>query len=475
MRSEIFERIGRESAERTEERKIYPRRELAALNDALREIGAGIRKSAPERPGPTLAWLLDNAALAEREGRRALRALRRAKLTAAGENTAIGELCRSLVRCGAGELTETEVGCAVDAYTAESFLPEEELALLPDMLRAHIVIYTAEVWKSIDGIAEREEKYLHGISRALKCLHALQGGMLQDIVLAHDPVERILLQDPEELYPKLDVPSRARLRACLRRMAEREDERPDRMARRILSAGEPVRRLAKETEPRTMTGRLYFAALTGVSLGIFLIFCLAVKDIAAAGLFLLPAAAAGRALCDFFALRLVSPRGTLRLALTDGIPDNAKTLCVITSLITKPGDAGELGRRLREFAAANRNCGENLYFGLLLDFKDAPREEMPEDAALRREAEEVLQELRREDERYFLFLRGRKYAATEARFMGEERKRGALAALFDRLRGEGDLPVFGEGLPADIRYVLTLDSDTRAEPYSILPLVAALA
>ena len=475
MRREIFERIGRESAQRAEERKIYPRRELAVLGDALREIRTRTRRTPPERPGPTLAWILDNAALAEREGAAALRALRRAKLAAAGENTAIGELCRALVRCGAEELTETEIGCAVDAYTAERFLPEEELALLPDMLRAHIVIYAAEVWKSIGGIAEREEKYLHGISRALKCLHALQGGMLQDIVLSHDPVECILLQDPEGLYPRLDVASRAQLRACLRRMAKREDERPDRMARRILSAGEPVRRLAKETEPRVLTGRLYFAALIAVTVGIFLVFCLAVKDLAAAGLFLLPAAAAGRALCDFFALRLVPPRGTLRLALAEGIPDNARTLCVITSLITKPGDARELGRRLREFAAANRNCGENLYFGLLLDLKDAPKEMMPEDAGLRREAEETLRELRKESGRYFLFLRERKYAATEARFMGEERKRGALSALFDRLRGAGDLPVFGEGLPADIRYVLTLDSDTRAEPYSILPLVAALA
>ncbi|MBR6555999.1 MAG: hypothetical protein IKT60_01070 [Clostridia bacterium] len=475
MQREIFERIGRESAGRAEERQICPRRELAALSDALREIRARVRKAPPERPGPTLAWILDNAALAEREGAAALRALRRAEFTAAGENTAVGELCRALVRCGAEALSEAEIGCAVDAYTAERFLPEEELALLPDMLRAHIVIYTAEVWKSIDGIAEREGKYQHGISRALKCLHALQGGMLQDIVLSHDPVERILMQDPEGLYPRLDVPSRALLRACLRRKAKREGVRPDRMAWRILSAGEPVRWLANEAEPRPRLGRMYFAALISVGLAFFLIFCLAAKNFAAAGLFLLPAAAAGRAVCDFLALRLVPPRGTLRLDLSDGIPEDAKTLCVITSLITKPGDARELGGRLREFAAANRNCGENLYFGLLLDFKDAPKEVMPEDDVLRREAEDVVRELRSENGRYFLFLRERKYAATEARFMGAERKRGALAALFDRLRGTGDLPVFGEGLPEDIRYVLTLDSDTRAEPYSILPLVAALA
>ena len=73
-----------------------------------------------------------------------------------------------------------------------------------------------------------------------------------------------------------------------------------------------------------------------------------------------------------------------------------------------------------------------------------------------------------------LFLRQREYAATEGRFMGKERKRGALAELFDALRGEGGLPVYGGELPGDIRYVLTLDADTRAEPYSILPLVATL-
>ncbi|MBR3691445.1 MAG: hypothetical protein IKL89_01935 [Clostridia bacterium] len=475
MQKEIFIRIGKTCANLAEEERRAPRAETAQLSAALRELKRRYDSLPEEGKSPAEAWLCDNGGFILEEGEAAQRTLLRVRaLHTAGRESALGSLCRMLVACGAGKLSEEEIGCAVDAYNESAFLPEEELSLLPAMLVCHIAVWLAEAYRKMDGVRERENRYLPGISRAVTALHALRGGELRDLVAKHDRVERILSEDGEGLYPRLDVRSRAAFRGAVSRFARQCGERPDVLARHLVENGELCARLQKLSAGKSWRGRAYFLLLGGLTAAVWALFCLAAPSPALAILSLLPAHGLARGLCDFFVLRYLRPAATPRLSLPEGIPPEGKTLCVITSLITSPADAVCLARRLREFRAANRNCGENLLFGLLLDFRDAPKAHMPEDDALRAAAEGEIDRLKEEGMNALLFLRQREYAATEGRFMGKERKRGALAELFDALRGEGGLPVYGGELPGDIRYVLTLDADTRAEPYSILPLVATL-
>ena len=83
-------------------------------------------------------------------------------------------------------------------------------------------------------------------------------------------------------------------------------------------------------------------------------------------------------------------------------------------------------------------------------------------------------------ERFFLLHRRRLWSEAERRFIGWERKRGKLQELNRLLRGAGDtsflFPEDGEpAVPEGVRFVITLDADTRLPRGAALRLVATLA
>ncbi len=122
---------------------------------------------------------------------------------------------------------------------------------------------------------------------------------------------------------------------------------------------------------------------------------------------------------------------------------------------------------------ANRE--NNLLFSLFSDYRDADAAHTEEDAALLRAAVEGIQSLNRRhgEGRFLLFHRERTWSDSEQRFIGWERKRGKLEELNGLLAGtrpRGSPDLVRAGRPeslADVRFVITLDSDTQ------LPLGAA--
>ena len=63
-----------------------------------------------------------------------------------------------------------------------------------------------------------------------------------------------------------------------------------------------------------------------------------------------------------------------------GIPDEAKSMVVIPTLISSISSIDQLVEGLEVRFLANRDA--NLYFALLTDFKDAATEHLPEDGSL---------------------------------------------------------------------------------------------
>src|SRR5262249_44410385 len=83
-------------------------------------------------------------------------------------------------------------------------------------------------------------------------------------------------------------------------------------------------------------------------------------------------------------------------------------------------------------------------------------------------------------DRFFLFHRRRQWNAHEGAWMGWERKRGKLNELNRLLRGATDTSFISTGDPAPrvpdgIRYVVTLDADTRLPSGVARELVGTLA
>ena len=151
-----------------------------------------------------------------------------------------------------------------------------------------------------------------------------------------------------------------------------------------------------------------------------------------------------------------------------GIPDEAKTMVVVPTLITGFENINDLLEGLEVRFLANRDA--NLYFALLTDFKDAASEHLPADESLLLAIKNGIIELnkkygRTSNDTFFLFHRSRKWNKYDKIWMAYERKRGKLGDLNACLRGNdndcfseivGDTSYFSQ-----IKYIITLDTDTQ--------------
>ncbi|WP_312770122.1 GH36-type glycosyl hydrolase domain-containing protein [Pseudoxanthomonas mexicana] len=181
----------------------------------------------------------------------------------------------------------------------------------------------------------------------------------------------------------------------------------------------------------------------------------------------------GIALVNWAATLLVPPRPLPRMDFSKGIPATSRTLVVVPSMLGSAEGVDSLVEALEVRFLANRD--RHLHFALLTDFLDADDASLPGDAALIAHAAQRIEQLNRRyaperaevggGDLFFLFHRPRQWNARERRWMGYERKRGKLAALNRLLRGGNTdefLQVTGNtGVLSQVRYVITLDTDTR--------------
>ncbi|HTO65682.1 MAG TPA: glycosyl transferase, partial [Bradyrhizobium sp.] len=158
------------------------------------------------------------------------------------------------------------------------------------------------------------------------------------------------------------------------------------------------------------------------------------------------------------------------LELKSGIPPALRTVIAVPTLLTSEGEILEQVEALEVHYLAC--AGGDLIFALLADGLDAPTETLETDnrlLALARAAIDRLNERHgptRSGDRFLLLHRRRLFNPTEGKWMGWERKRGKLHEFNRLLRGATDTSFVGTNghpprVPADVRYVLTLDADTR--------------
>ncbi len=172
------------------------------------------------------------------------------------------------------------------------------------------------------------------------------------------------------------------------------------------------------------------------------------------------------------------------LELTAGVPQALRTLVVVPTLLTSEADLLEEVERLEIHHLSG--AGGDLSFALLSDGVDADQEVLEGDAHLLAVAAEMIERLNRRygpgpgGGRFFFLHRHRVFNAGENKWMGWERKRGKLHELNRLLRGATDttfMSLAGRAphVPADVRYVITLDADTRLPRDTALRLVGKMA
>jgi cyclic beta-1,2-glucan synthetase len=197
-----------------------------------------------------------------------------------------------------------------------------------------------------------------------------------------------------------------------------------------------------------------------------------------------PASDLATALVDRFVTWSFGAVALPGLELVDGVPAALRTLVVVPTLLTDQADLAEQIERLEVHHLSG--AGGDLSFALLADGLDAATEEVDGDGPLLAAAAAAIDRL---NERHgpapsgkrFLFLHRRRiFDRGEGVWMGWERKRGKLHELNRLLRGADDTtflpnPDGSPLVPEDVRFVVTLDADTRLPRDAAIRLIGKMA
>src|SRR6266851_3411873 len=172
------------------------------------------------------------------------------------------------------------------------------------------------------------------------------------------------------------------------------------------------------------------------------------------------------------------------LELRDGVPPDLRTIIVMPTLLSTRAALDEQIEHLEVHYLSSPDG--DLHFALLSDWADSATEGAQGDDALLGAAVEGIAHLNRRygpartGERFLLLHRRRIWNEAQGMWMGWERKRGKLHELNRLLRGAADTTFLTSSdhppvIPSDVRYVITLDSDTRLPRGAAKRLVGKMA
>jgi len=200
-----------------------------------------------------------------------------------------------------------------------------------------------------------------------------------------------------------------------------------------------------------------------------------------------PASEAAVAVINRLISESARPQHLPRLALADGIPVEHRVMVVVPCMLTSTASPQELVHRLLLHYLANPE--PQAQFALLSDWADADTPSMASDDDLLGRVTQLVCELNlkypptatdlAQTPRFIVLHRQRHFSPTEQRWIGWERKRGKLELLIETLAkglGHAFLDLGAQSrIASDIKYIVTLDSDTQLPPGRLRELVGVAA
>ncbi len=435
-------------------------------------------------PG-AVEWLLDNHYLAARAGEEARRTLKSGRpLRGDGAGEPLLWACARSALWAVPGLDTARLALFLQGFQSVLPLTERELSLLVSAL-AGVVVERLSALCGDPSALQKGRVAPEEMAKIFTALRALEGAGWSRLLEEASQVEGILAQDPTGHYPGMDGDTRRRYRQRLCRLARKGRMDEGAAARLALELARKEGRhigwyLYREPlgQPEKLpSGRGYAGAVAGLSLLAALALWGAAGTPVAALLLVLPLSDLVKNILDFTLVHLVPPRPVPRMELSGGIPKEGRTLCVVVSLLTGEDSGPQLAALLERYRLANRDAGPELRLGILADLPDSAGPMDSEGAAWvegARQAVEALNE--KHGGGFYLFFRPPALNPRDGRYMGHERKRGALTELARLLRrAPSGLEVTGDRPWLDqVQYVITLDGDTALNVGSARALAGAM-
>jgi cyclic beta-1,2-glucan synthetase len=380
------------------------------------------------------------------------------------------------------------------------------------------------VTSSADSSAQAQGTSDHvGVSELVTMLASLRrvkGVDWHELFERINAVEHILRQDPCDAYSQMDFESRDTYRKTIAHLAKRSKATEQEVARKALElagvlhcspnerikdrqshvgyylVGDGRKTLQKAIEYRpTLTERMqgfikhwpdfsYILAIELITLAVLAIAVFAggvkLSGLVVVAIFLLPAAECAVALVNQFATTLFPAKPLPKLDFSKGVPVEFSTTVVVPTLLTSEAQMTRAVRDLEIRFLANRD--RNIHFALLTDPPDAAQQFDDKDK-LAGQCAHLIEALNakyagQDRGSFFLFHRHRCYNEAEGVWMGWERKRGKLLDFNRLLLSTADnFPVKAGNLSLlrNIKYVITLDSDTQLPRNAAQRLIGAMA
>lgn len=460
------------------------RREAVRLKKALGCVMAWKPdKDKTNRHRTAEEWIQDNRFIIQREALDAAAQLRTVRcLSKCGTGSMTAHMADKLLSVSNNAVDIGRFEVFVDGWCQDAQLTEGDMSCLVASLKAAAVQRVAMICATLArGCNDDPAKDL---SALIGTLSALAAPGWWEAVERCDRVDRILSADPTGEYSSMDDDTRRLYRHRTAQIARRRGI--SQQAAAVWAISEAKRQdahvgsvLFDRDKLRKRCGRrmgLYISCVIVLTFAFSLALGFILKSAAAALLLLIPMSELVKNFADLLVLRIVRPTQPMRLELKDGIPRKGRTLCVISALMMTADDGPRYARLLEEYAIANRDAGQNLTFGILADLKEHSKPEHKEDAALLKAAANAIEQLnRRTGGGFVLLCRPRSWSESSRRWMGRERKRGAIEELVGLLSGgASSLRLSGDtNAVKDIKYILTLDADTRLTPGAATRLVGA--
>ncbi|XUW94362.1 glucoamylase family protein [Wukongibacter sp. M2B1] len=386
-----------------------------------------------------------------------------------------------------------------------------------DYIEKKLIEYDVTLNKVIEIEHREQANKKVSIGNAITSLNRISTIDWNDIFEKLSVVEDILREDPAKIYIEMDFDSRDYYRHMIEKISKKCGIQETKIARKAIECCESFedgeddlrlrhvgyyiidegrKELLRNLDCNTPNIYLHnyplsnylapIIILTGVLSFIVAFYSYGLSgflwtSILAGLITLLPLSDVSVKLVNWLATKIVSPSFIPKLEYREGITEDASTIVVIPTLLPSVKTVYELIRKLEVYYLGNRE--KNLYFALAGDFKDSENKIQKSDKTIVDEALRCIRELNKKysdkQDIFYYFHRRRQYSKSQEKWMGWERKRGALVEFNELIMGSKDTTynVISGNIEKlnNIRYVITLDADTNLPLDTAKKLVGAIS
>lgn len=319
------------------------------------------------------------------------------------------------------------------------------------------------------------------ISNIFKNLKEFFEYSLEDLYEKVSKTEKLLLSDP--IYKKMTRESKKDYRDQLLKLSKKSHCTEFNYLEKIVDKEEHIGKKLFKEEKNTFKVIVYISLLVILTsiLTYFLSTYFIKPRVIGFIILFIPISQLLSQLINEFIIHSTKTKVIPKLDYIKGIPKGSETMVVIPTIISNKEKIKEMFDTLETFYLINKS--DNLYFTLLGDVKASSVKVEEYDKEISEYGQKYAEELNKKYKKdlfYFIYRR-RVWNSKENKYLGYERKRGALLHFNKILLGEyvDETKYFNVNMlhdnNLDIKYVITLDTDTKLVLNSALNLVGAMA